>query len=190
VKQPLPSGPLVVWQPVYVHHNATMFKASSFAHSAFPGENAPARSAGRKPLPAVLAGLLWLAAGLSAGYWVLQALGRAPVTPVPAAASAPPVVDAALLARALGALPAATLLAQATPAAASRYALQGVVAVGAARGAALIAVDGQPARPFRLGAEVASGLVLQAVTAQQVRLGVAVDGPTVITLDMPSKPGG
>jgi general secretion pathway protein C len=167
-----------------------MSTASSFAHSAFPGEIAPARSAGRKSWPALLAGLLWLAAGLSAGYWVLQALGRAPVTPVPAMASAPPVVDAALLARALSALPTAANLAEATPAAASRYALQGVAAVGAARGAALIAVDGQPARPFRLGAEVASGLVLQAVTAQQVRLGTAVNGPTAITLDMPSKPGG
>ena len=166
-----------------------MSKASSFAHSAFPAEIAPVRSAGRKPWPAVLAGLLWLAAGLSAGYWGLQAWGRAPVTPVPASASAPPVVDAALLARALGALPAATPMAEATPAAASRYVLQGVVAVGTARGAALIAVDGQPARPFRLGTEVARGLVLQAVTAQQVRLGATIDGPAAITLDMPSKPG-
>ena len=167
-----------------------MSKASSFAHSAFPGEIAPVRSAGRKPWPAVLAGLLWLAAGLSAGYWGLQAWGRSPVTPVPASASAPPVVDTVLLARALGALPVVAPLAAAAPATASRYALQGVVAVGTARGVALIAVDGQPARPFRLGAEVAAGLVLQAVTAQQVRLGGAVNGPTTITLDMPSQPGG
>ena len=30
----------------------------------------------------MVAGALWLAAGLSAGYWALQALGRSPVTPV------------------------------------------------------------------------------------------------------------
>jgi len=138
----------------------------------------------------VLAGLLWLAAGLSAGYWGLQAWGRSPVTPVPASASAAPVVDTVLLARALGAMPVATPGAEAAPAATSRYALQGVVAVGTARGVALIAVDGQPARPFRLGAEVAAGLVLQAVTAQQVRLGAAIGGPTTVTLEMPSKPGG
>jgi len=167
-----------------------MSKASSFAHSAFPGEIAPVRSAGRKPWPAVLAGLLWLAAGLSAGYWGLQAWGRAPVTPVPASASAPPVVDTVLLARALGALPVAEPLAPAVSAAASRYALQGVVAVGTARGVALIAVDAQPARPFRIGAEVSAGLVLQAVTAQQVRLGAAIGGPTTVMLEMPSKPGG
>jgi general secretion pathway protein C len=167
-----------------------MSNASSFAHSAFPGEITPARSAGRKPWPVVLAGLLWLAAGLSAGYWGLQAWGRSPVTPVPALASAPPVVDALLLARALGALPVAAPLAEAAPAAASRYALQGVVAVGTARGVALIAVDGQPARPFRIGAEVTAGLVLQAVTARQVRLGAAIGGPTAVTLEMPGQPSG
>jgi general secretion pathway protein C len=166
-----------------------MSKVSSFAHSAFPGETTAVRTVGRKPWPAALAGLLWLVAGLSAGYWALQAWGRSPVTPVPAAVSAPPVIDAALLARALGALPAATPSAGAAPAAATRYDLQGVVAVGTERGAALIAVDGQPARPFGLGAEVTAGLVLQAVTAQQVRLGPALQGPALLTLDMPPKPG-
>lgn len=166
-----------------------MSKVSSFAHSAFPGEISAARNVSRKSGPALAAGLLWLAAGLSGGYWVLQALGRSPVTPVPAAVSPPPVVDAALLARALGAVPAAASVAEAAPAAASRYALLGVVAVGTARGAALIAVDGQPARPFGVGAEVAGGLVLQAVSAQQVKLGPALQGPASITLDMPPKPG-
>ncbi len=167
-----------------------MSQASSFAHSAFPGEIATVRSSSSKPWPALLAGLLWLMAGLSAGYWGLQAWGRSPLTPVPASASAPPVVDGALLARALGALSAAATVAEAAPAAVSRFTLQGVVAVGTARGAALIAVDGQAARPFRLGAEVAAGLVLQVVTAQQVRLGADINGPVSVTLEMPSKPGG
>jgi general secretion pathway protein C len=167
-----------------------MFKVSSLAHSAFPGEISTLRSVSRSPWPALFTGLLWLAAGLSAGYWVLQASGHALVTPVPASASAPPVVDAVLLARALGALPAALPLAETAQAAVSRYALQGVVAVGTARGAALIGIDGQPAQPFRLGAEVVDGMVLQSVTPQQVRLGATVDGPTAVTLDMPGKPGG
>lgn len=175
--------------PLPVHHNAAMSKVSSFAHSAFPGEITAARSVSRKPWPAAVAGLLWLAAGLGGGYWVLQAWGRSPVTPVPAAVSLPPVVDSALLARALGAMPAAAPVAEAAPPAASRYLLQGVVAVGTARGAALIAVDGQPARPFGLGAEVAAGLVLQAVSARQVRLGPDLQGPASLTLDMPPTPG-
>ena len=166
-----------------------MSQASPFAGSAFSGQITALSSLSRQPWPALLAALLWLMAGLSAGYWLLQAGGRSPLTPVPAAVSAPPTVDAALLARALGAVPAAAPRAEAAPAVASRFALQGVVATGTARGAALIAVDGRPARPFGLGAEVAGGLVLQSVTAQQVRLGAALKGPATLTLDMPVKPG-
>lgn len=184
--QPLSTGGL---RPSPLHHNATMSKASSFAHSAFPGEITTVRTAGRKPGLVLLTGVLWLLAGLSAGYWVLLAWGRPPVTPVPASATAAPTVDAALLARLLGAVPAAAPIGEAAPVAASRYALQGVVAVGTARGAALIAVDGGPARPFRLGAEVTEALFLQSVSAQEVRLGPAMGGPSSITLEMPSKPG-
>lgn len=165
-----------------------MSQASPFAGPAFSGQFTVRPSLSRQPWPALLAALLWLLAGLSAGHWVLQAWGRSPLTPVPAAVSAPPAVDVLLLARALGAVPPAAPRAEAAPAAASRFALQGVVAVGTARGAALIAVDGQPARPFGLGAEVAGGLVLQSVSAQQVRLGTARAGPTTLTLDMPAKP--
>ena len=38
------------------------------------------------------------------------------------------------------------------PDAASRFQLQGVVADDLGRGAALIAIDGKPARPYRAGA--------------------------------------
>ena len=99
------------------------------------------------------------------------------------------MVDAAALARALGALPATALVVEDAPAAPSRYALLGVAAAGTARGAALIAVDAAPPRPFRLGAEVTAGLVLQSVSPEQVRLGPEMGGPTSITLDMPSRPG-
>ena len=40
---------------------------------------------------------------------------------------------------------------------ASRFVLQGVVAVAPGGGAALIAVDGKPARPFRVGSAVEEG---------------------------------
>lgn len=165
-----------------------MNKVPSFAHSAYPGEAVVSHVPGHKPWPAVVAGLLWLAAGLSAGYWVLQAWGRSPVTPVPATSSGPPVVETAQVARALGALPAAMPQANAPVVAASRYALQGVVAVGTDRGAALIGVDAQPSRPFRVGAEVESGVFLQAVTAKEVRLGPSVEGPASVTLAMPALP--
>ena len=165
-----------------------MNQASSFGHSVFPGEAGGTRLASRKPWPVVAAGLLWLAAGLSAGYWVLLAWGRSPVTPVPATVSGPPVVEVAEVARALGALPAAAPEDAAPVAAGSRYALQGGVAVGTARGAALIAIDGQPPRPFVAGVEMEPGVFLQAVTSKEVRLGPAAQGPASITLAMPEQP--
>jgi general secretion pathway protein C len=166
-----------------------MSKVSSFAHSVYPGDGAAVRvSHGRTPWPTVAAGVLWLAAGLSAGYWVLQAWGRAPVTAVPATSMAPPSVDTNSVARALGAMPVAQLAEAAPAPVASRYALKGVVAVGTQRGAALIAVDGQPPLPYRVGAALEGGMVLQAVTGQEVRLGSTVEGPTTVTLAVPELP--
>lgn len=165
-----------------------MNKAASFAHSAFPGEgSATGRAGSRKPWPAMVAGLLWLAAGLSAGYWVLLAWGRSPAAAVPALVAAPPVADVATVALALGSMPVVSpvQVADAPVAAASRYILKGVVAVGTDQGAALIAVDGQPPRPYRVGAALDGGLVLQAVTRLEVRLGPAADGPTTVTLSLP-----
>ena len=167
-----------------------MNKAVSSA-SLYAGDGQDGSSAGRRAWPAVAAGVLWLAAGLSAGYWVLLAWGRTPLTPVSVAPMGAPAVDAALVARALGVLPAVvpTGAAQAPAAAPSRYALLGVVAVGSARGAALIGMDDQPPRPYRVGAVLDGGLVLQSVSRNRVRLGPAVQGPTTVELALPQTPG-
>lgn len=146
-------------------------------------------SALRRAAPSLAAGLLWLGAGLGAGYWVLLAWGRTPVTPVAAAPMALPVVDTAAVARALGLLP--LVVPDPTPApvaVASRYALLGVVSTGARQGAALIALDGQPARPYRVGAMLDGGLVLQAVDRRGARLGPALQGPTTVELALPETP--
>ncbi len=68
-----------------------------------------------------------------------------------------------------------------------RYNLLGVVAVGTQDGAALIAVDGQPPRPYRVGASLdgSSGLVLQAVTRSAVRLGPSLGVPATVELTLP-----
>ena len=68
---------------------------------------------------------------------------------------------------------------------ASRFVLQGVVAVAPGGGAALIAVDGKPARPFRVGSAVEEGLILQSATARQATLAGTQEGPALVTLDMP-----
>ena len=86
--------------------------------------------------------------------------------------------------RALGAAP---VQAAATPTLASRFQLQGVLAGGPHAGAALIAVDGKVAKPYRVAAVVADGWVLQSVEGRRVSLGVAMDGPSTLTLELPVK---
>lgn len=131
---------------------------------------------------------LWALAGASAVYWGLRlsatATGPAPVAAAPEAVQADPQT----LARLLGAQ--AATVAQA-PAAASRFVLQGLLAgTTSGDGAALIAVDGKPARPYRVGASVDQGLVLQFLSRREARLGAAVDGATTLTLEMPLLKGG
>ena len=77
-----------------------MNKAPTFGHSGFLMETpAVLQSGAARRGPALVAGLLWLAAGLSAGYWVLQFLGRSPVTPVATVGTAPAQPDAMAVAR-------------------------------------------------------------------------------------------
>ncbi|WP_027994412.1 hypothetical protein [Simplicispira psychrophila] len=131
---------------------------------------------------------LWLLAGASVVYWGLRLSAPAPGVPVPAVAAALPVPDARALARLLGAVTLETP-APVVASVASRFALIGVLAGrSSGAGAALIAVDNQPAKPFRVGAQVDAGLVLQSVGLRQARLGAAVRGPTSVTLEVAGRP--
>lgn len=128
---------------------------------------------------------LWALAGASTVYWGLRLSASAPALPVAAAAPDPVAPDAQALARLLGAGPVA---AAAAPAAASRFVLVGVLAgTASGGGAALIAIDGKPAKPYRIGGELEPGLVLQSLGRSQARLGPSVGGDTSLALDMPLK---
>jgi general secretion pathway protein C len=132
--------------------------------------------------------LVWALAAASIVFWGLRLAAPSDALappPVAAAVQAPP--DPALVARMLGAVPGRAEVA-ATPEAASRFVLLGVVADGAQQGAALIAVDGKPARPFRVGARVADGFVLQAVDTRAATLGASFDAPPAFTLQLPTRP--
>ena len=132
---------------------------------------------------------LWALAGASVVYWGLRLSARPVGLTVPVVAPAAAAPDAQAMARLLG-VPAAGAAAARAPAASltSRFALIGVLAGrSSGGGAALIAVDGQPAKPFRVGAVVDEGLVLQSLDPRQARLGASVDGPATLTLDMPAK---
>lgn len=148
----------------------------------------PAPSVGGHAWPALAAGVLWLAAGLSAGYWLLQFWGRGPLTPVAAIAGNPIQADAASVARALGALPEAAVAAVVAPPVSSRFRLIGLVSQPGQRGAALISVDGQPPRPVVIGAVVDGDWVLQSVGRQGVRIGVGRAGPGAIEINLPASP--
>jgi general secretion pathway protein C len=91
-------------------------------------------------------------------------------------------VDTTAAARSLGAMP---VQAVAAPSLASRFQLIGVLDGGPNAGAALIAVDGKLPKPFRVGALVADGLVLQGTETKRVSLGSGVHGPSALTLDLP-----
>lgn len=173
-----------------VDHNAPMNKAVAFSQSIYPGDGPAGPAPGRLPWHAVAAGVLWLAAGLSAGYWALLAVGRSPATPVAAAPVSLPVADPGTVARALGARDAAPTAASAEAPApvVTRYTLLGVVSSPGSQGAALIAIGDEPARPYRVGAAVDNGLVLQSVGRGAVRLGATVTGPTTVELAVPPLP--
>ncbi|MEK8053402.1 type II secretion system protein N [Ideonella sp. DXS22W] len=130
--------------------------------------------------------LVWAAVGVSALAWGLKFWARG--TPVPPGASlAQPAAPAGMdLSRVLG-VPAPKPVAEAAPVAAdSRFRLLGLAAPGAGQsgGLALIAVDGKPARTWRVGSEVEPGLRLLSVSHRRAELGAAGAAPS-LTLELP-----
>ena len=131
--------------------------------------------------------VVWALAAASVAYWGLLLLAQpGTLAPAPLAMSAPFTPDPAIVARLLGATPAQAVPRASLASLASRFALSGVVAGVPGGGAALIAVDGKPARPFRVGSVVEEGLVLQSASARQATLGETRNSPALVTLDMPS----
>ncbi|MCW5231379.1 hypothetical protein [Verminephrobacter eiseniae] len=131
---------------------------------------------------------LWAAAGASVVFWGLRLSAPAAQAMLPAVPDAV-APDAQALARLLGALPSSAPGAAAPVAAPpGRFALIGVLSGRrSGGGAALIAVDGKPARPFRIGAAVDQGLLLQTLAPRQARLGPHMGGPATVILDMPPR---
>ena len=69
--------------------------------------------------------------------------------------------------------------------AASRFKLLGVVADLAKGGYALIAIDGKPAKPYQVGAQLDEALVLQSVSKRSAALAPSADAPASIILELP-----
>ncbi len=126
-------------------------------------------------------------AALSGTYWVLKSTDSNSVSTAPPAASASfAALDPLAVARALGASTGPATSGGPSPATGQTpYVLVGVLADRHSGGAALIAVDGKAAKPFRVGAMVDANLVLQSVVGRRAVLAASLDGPAQLTLEMP-----
>jgi general secretion pathway protein C len=131
---------------------------------------------------------LWALAAASAVYWGLALAGRPSSVNAPAAPARPvPAPDPLAIARVLGGTPSAAVAAAPLPTLASRLQLVGVAAgERSGCGAAVISLDGKPARPYRVGTMIEEGLVLQSVHGRQATLGARADGPPRLTLELPA----
>jgi general secretion pathway protein C len=132
--------------------------------------------------------VLWCAAAASAVFWVLNFPSGSAVQGIPLvqgaaqATGASSVQASAHMARVWGVQAPAPELSIAQSA---RFQLWGVVAGASGQGSALIAVDGQPPRAFRVGQTVTDGVVLQSLGQKQAQLGVSTQGAALFSLSLP-----
>ena len=130
--------------------------------------------------------VLWALAAASTVFWGLKLGGTASSTSAPLPPARGVITpDPGAIARLLGGVPAvATAAAQ--PSLASRFQLVGVVAgERSGGGAAVISVDGRPARPYRVGTLLDQGLVLQWVRGRSAAIATSMSGQPLLTLELP-----
>jgi general secretion pathway protein C len=126
-------------------------------------------------------------AAASAFFWAFQWMSFSKNMPSVSVESQQVIVaDGIAVARAFGAVDPQSASATANAAASSRFVLAGVLGHSGKDGAALIAVDGKPARPFPIGTSVTSEWALRSV---QPRRAVLVSGFNEMVIEMPALPG-
>lgn len=132
--------------------------------------------------------VIWAAVAASAVAWVLKLSAASRPVPPHAAVVGDSGVAGADLTRLLGADAPAAVAQVAPNPGSSRLKLLGVVAAraeaAAQSGVAVIAIDGRPGRPYRVGGPVDQDLVLLEVRQRSASLGPAA-GPASIKLELP-----
>ena len=135
--------------------------------------------------------VIWALVAATAVFWGLRLWTRAAEAPQYTVPVGDVLVARGDLSRLLGATPAATAAATATPEAASRFRLIGIMAPKTAAassqpglGVALIAVDGKPPKAFVVGSALDVNMVLQSVSLRTAAIGPA-QGSTAVTLELP-----
>ena len=129
--------------------------------------------------------LAWALMAASLAYWALKLWATPIPTTAAAVAESGLQTDPALVARALGATKYEAPVAPIAETS-SRFSLKGVVVGTQNRGVALIAVEGKPPRPVRVGGKVDEGVVLQSVERRRAILASTMQGPPMLMLELPS----
>lgn len=141
----------------------------------------------------ILTLLAWALAAWSLTYWVLQFQGARPPAAAPALAQVPALAaEPADVARVFGPAieakaPEPVVAVVVDPS--TRFSLTGVVANRAQRGVALLSVEGQPARPYRVGASIDNAYTLKSVTARTAVLVETASGTTFTVALAPAGTG-
>ncbi len=135
----------------------------------------------------------WLLVGLCVAFWFTRILGAGAAFGTTQAATVggsdatPAAPDTAQLIFGFGGVMSA-VRSESPVAAPSNYTLLGVVRQGrgdSSRSVALIAANGGAAKPFRVGAAVADGLVLKSVAQRSAELAPSMQAPATQTLELP-----
>ena len=129
------------------------------------------------------------AAAASFAFWSLKWPMAARTDRVTTLEIAPATIDSAKLAQLLGFSSNGTGAPAPMANAAARYKLIGLIAQGSQHGSALISVDGEPAKPVRVGELVTDGMLLQSVKGRSVTLAPEMTSNQGVTLEMPPVPG-
>ncbi len=114
-------------------------------------------------------------------YWLFQWPGAAPTRTAPVLATNTVTNDPQAIAELLGSTAPTEA---ATSHASSRFVLTGVVAGTPTGGAAVIAIDGQPAKTYRVGSRLDENWILQSVATRRAVLAPSLSATASITLEM------
>jgi general secretion pathway protein C len=140
-------------------------------------------------MPRLAAFAVALLLGASGVYWVLRwpSSHAMPALPAAQAHDELPLADAAALARLLGEVKVMQS-AVVAPDAASRFRLTGIIASAQGQGVALLSIDGKPAKPYAVGAQMEPGWVLQSVQTRRIALAADAQAPVALRLELPAQP--
>ncbi len=128
--------------------------------------------------------VVWLLVVLCGVYWAMKFVTGKPVNAAFAATTPAVVLDTQAIAKLLGAHDSAAEQ-PVTSATSSNYALFGLAMEKSGRGFALIATDGQPAKPYRVGSNVSEEWVLKSISRTDVILAASMDAANGMKLDLP-----